>query len=240
MKGTIVGMSKLFIVSFLIWLVIVFCYAVMPTIWIRVSGRGITKSIKGEGIALTFDDGPNPEYTTHLLDLLKKYEIKASFFVVGSKVKRNREIIKRMHQEGHTIGIHHYNHISSWILTPFQLRKQLIMTEKAIHDCTNEEVAFYRPPWGHFNLFTSLVTKKYQIIMWSNIFGDWKIERSKNTLLHQLRATTAAGSIFLLHDCGETLGADQEAPYYMIENLEIFIRESIEKGIRFVTLKDVL
>lgn len=233
-------MTKLLIVSFLILLLVVFCYAVIPTILIRVSGRGITKNIKEEGIVLTFDDGPNPEYTTQLLDLLKKYEVKASFFVVGSKVKRNTEIIKRMYQEGHTIGIHHYNHISSWILTPFQLRKQLKMTEKAIQDCTKEEVVFYRPPWGHFNLFTLIVSRKYHIIMWSNIFGDWKVERNKHTLLNQLRTTTVPGSILLLHDCGETLGADQEAPHYMLEKLEVFLKESKEKGMKFVTLKDLL
>ena len=240
MKGTIVGVIKLFLGSFLIIICIVLCYAVIPTILIRVSGRGITKNIQRKGIALTFDDGPHPEYTPQLLDLLQKYGIKASFFVVGSKVKRNSEIIKRMHREGHTIGIHHYNHISSWILSPIQLRKQLMMTEKAIHDCTNGEVLFYRPPWGHFNLFSRMVSKKYHIIMWSNIFGDWKVERSKNTLLHQLRTTTTAGSILLLHDNGETLGADSEAPHYMIENLEIFIKESKEKDMQFVTLKDLL
>ena len=101
-------------------------------------------------IALTFDDGPNPEYTPQLLDLLKKYGVKASFFVVGSKVKAYPDIIKRMSQEGHTIGIHHYDHISSWILSPFQLKKQLQMTEQAIMECTHEKVTFYRPPWGQF------------------------------------------------------------------------------------------
>lgn len=240
MKGKVIGVVKLFIVSFLIVLFIILCYAVIPTILIRISGRGITKNIKGEGVALTFDDGPNPKYTIQLLQLLKKYEIKASFFVVGSKAKRYPEIIKQMQQEGHTIGIHHYNHISSWILTPFQLRKQLKMTEKAIQDCTNEEVVYYRPPWGHFNLFTLLVSRKYHIIMWSNIFGDWKVEGNKHTLLQQLRTTTGAGSILLLHDCGETLGADQEAPHYMMEKLEVFLKESREKGIQFVTLKDLL
>ena len=119
-------------------------------------------------------------------------------------------MIKRMHQEGHTIGIHHYTHISSWILTPFQLRNQLEMTEKAIQECTNEKVNFYRPPWGHFNLFTLFISKKYNIIMWSKIFGDWKVENSKNTLLRQLRTATDGGSIVLLHDCGETLGADEK------------------------------
>ena len=100
MKGTIVGVIKLFLVSFLIIVCIVLCYAVIPTILIRVSGRGITKNIQRKGIALTFDDGPHPEYTPQLLDLLQKYGIKASFFVVGSKVKRNSEIIKRMHRGG--------------------------------------------------------------------------------------------------------------------------------------------
>jgi peptidoglycan-N-acetylglucosamine deacetylase len=239
MKGTVGRLVKIIVVSFLILLLIVLCYSVIPTILIRVWGWGITKKVKGKGIVLTFDDGPNPEYTIQLLDLLKKYEVKASFFVVGSKVKSNTDIIKRMYQEGHTIGIHHYHHISSWILTPFQLKKQLKLTEKAIQDCTNGEVMYYRPPWGHFNLFTPLVSKNYHIIMWSNIFGDWKVERSQHTLLNELRTKTEEGSILLLHDCGETLGADQEAPRYMIENLEIFIQESKKQGKRFVNLKDL-
>ena len=150
MKGTIVGVGKIFIVSFFIWLLIVCWLCCHADSMIRVGGRGITKKIEEAGIALTFDDGPNPEYTTQLLDLLKKYDVKASFFVVGSKVKRNTEIIKRMHQEGHTIGIHHYR--SYFKLDPYSIsiKKTTKMTEQAIHDCTNEEVAFYRPPLGPF------------------------------------------------------------------------------------------
>lgn len=238
MKGTIVGVLKIAMVSFVIIVSMILCYAIIPTILIRVCGWRITKKVKGEGIALTFDDGPNPEYTIQLLDLLKKYEVKASFFVVGSKVNSHPTIIKRMHQDGHTIGIHHYHHISNWFLSPFQLRKQLDMTEAAIYACTNEKVAFYRPPWGHFNLFTPFLSRKYHVIMWSNIFGDWKVERSKHTLLDELRTKVKENSIVLLHDCGETWGADIEAPYYMIGNLETFIRESKEQGIRFITLKD--
>jgi peptidoglycan/xylan/chitin deacetylase (PgdA/CDA1 family) len=215
------------------------CYSVIPTVLIRVGGLGIIKRIKADGIALTFDDGPNPKYTPQLLDLLKKYGVKASFFVVGSKAQRNSDIMKRMNDEGHTIGIHHFHHVSSWILTPFQLKKQLELTEKAIKECTNEKVTFYRPPWGHFNIFTLFVSKKYKKIMWSAIFGDWKVENCKNSLLDQLRSTTAKGSILLLHDCGETLGADSAAPQYMMENLEIFLKENKEKGTCFITLKEL-
>lgn len=215
------------------------CYSVIPTVIIRNAGFKITKQIKGNGIALTFDDGPNPKYTVQLLDLLKKYDIKATFFVVGRKVVTYPETIKRMHLEGHTIGIHHFDHISSWILSPFHLRRQIKKTEEAIKACTNERVTFYRPPWGHFNVFTPIISRDFRVIMWSHIFGDWKVDNCKNTLLDQLRSATKPGSVLLLHDCGETLGADNEAPKYMLESLEIFLKECNQRGTQFITLKDL-
>jgi peptidoglycan-N-acetylglucosamine deacetylase len=222
------------VIYIVILISLVLLYTIFPTVFIRSFGWGIMKKLNGAGMALTFDDGPNPEYTEQLLDLLKKYDAKATFFVVGSKVKKNPDVIKRMHHEGHTIGIHHYHHVSSWILSPFQLKKQLKLTEMAIQECTNEKVLFYRPPWGHFNLFTLLFSKKYQIVMWSAIFGDWKVQTN---LLEKLRKTTDPGSILLLHDCGETWGADREAPKYMLESLEDFLRENQET--KFMTLKDL-
>ncbi|MFP5112640.1 polysaccharide deacetylase family protein [Bacillaceae bacterium C204] len=232
-------MTNLIIVSFILLFSLFLMYAILPTIIIRVNGWRITKRINEAAIAITFDDGPNPEYTPLLLDLLKKYGVKASFFVVGSKVKAYPDIIKRMSQEGHTIGIHHYDHISSWIVSPFQLNKQLQMTEQAIQECTNERVDFYRPPWGHFNIFSLLLSKRYKIIMWSHIFGDWKVAKGKNGLLNQLLQTTEAGSVLLLHDCGETLGADRLAPSYMLKSLEIYLQENVNKGTKFITLKEV-
>jgi peptidoglycan/xylan/chitin deacetylase (PgdA/CDA1 family) len=230
---------KIIIITLILVLIVFLVYAVLPTVLIRIGGWGITKRINADAIALTFDDGPNPDYTPQLLDLLKKYQVKASFFVVGSKVDQQPEIIKRMSLEGHTVGIHHYKHISSWLLTPYQLKKQLLKTEQAIMECTNEKVDFYRPTWGNFNLFTPLISKRYKVILWSDIFGDWKVAKGKNGLLEQLRATTKPGSILLLHDCGETLGADQEAPRYMLSCLDIYLQENSKKGTKFITLKDV-
>ncbi|PLS04158.1 polysaccharide deacetylase family protein [Neobacillus cucumis] len=230
---------KLLLVIIGILSIFLLVYAILPTILIRINGWGIKKRIQSDAIAITFDDGPNPIYTPLLLDLLKKYGVKATFFVVGSKVKRYPEIIKRMSEEGHTIGIHHFQHVSSWICSPFRLKKQLTLTEQAISDCTNERVTFYRPPWGHFNLFSLFVSKPYKKIMWSHIFGDWKTEKGKNGLREELLAATEPGSILLLHDCGETLGADQEAPGLMIKNLEIYLKEAIDQGTKFMTLKEI-
>lgn len=232
-------MIKIIIVSFILLLSLFLVYAVLPTVMIRVFSWGITKRTTADAVALTFDDGPNPEYTPQLLDLLKKYDVKATFFVVGSKVKSYPAIMKRMSQEGHTIGIHHFEHISNWILSPSRLKKQLKMTVQAIRECTGEKVTFYRPPWGHFNLFSLCLSKRYKVIIWSHIFGDWKVAKGKNGLLEELRTATEPGSILLLHDCGETLGADKEAPSYMLKCLEIYLQENKNKGTTFITLKDL-
>ncbi|WP_244889033.1 polysaccharide deacetylase family protein [Neobacillus drentensis] len=232
-------MIKIVIESVILLFIFFLIYAILPTLIIRMSGRGIIKRINAPAIALTFDDGPNPEYTPQLLDLLQKYGVKASFFVVGSKVKANPAIIKRMSQEGHTIGIHHYDHISSWILSPFQLKKQLKMTEQAISEITHEKVTFYRPPWGSFNIASLFLSKQFKVIIWSDIFGDWKVAKGKNGLLEQFLQATEAGSVLLLHDCGETWGADRLAPRYMLQSLEIYLQENINKGTKFITLNDV-
>lgn len=212
-------------------------YGVLPTIWIRSTGNGVIQHISTDAVALTFDDGPNPVYTKQLLCLLKKYDVKATFFVVGSKVEQHPEIIKQMHEEGHVIGIHHYKHVSNWFISPFRLKKELKKTEKAIMQCTNDEVIFYRPPWGHLNLFTLWIASAYQIVIWSDIFGDWKIKKSKTRLLENLRAATKNGSVFVLHDCGQTAGAETEAPKYMLEKLEVYLLEQKKKGTRFTILK---
>ncbi|MFJ7728305.1 polysaccharide deacetylase family protein [Neobacillus sp. NPDC097160] len=232
-------MIKIIIVTVILLLILFLVYAILPTVMIRVFSLGITKRTNTDAIALTFDDGPNPVYTPQLLDLLKKYDVKATFFVVGSKVKSYPDIIKRMSREGHTIGIHHFEHISSWIHSPSRIKKQLQMTEQAITECTGEKVTFYRPPWGSFNLFSLLVSNRYKVILWSHIFGDWKAAKGKNGLLEELLTATEPGSILLLHDCGETLGADKEAPYYMLKSLEIYLQQNKNNGTKFVTFKDL-
>lgn len=210
-------------------------YSIFATAIIRQQSF-VEKRFKGKGIALTFDDGPHPIYTPQLLDLLKRYEIKATFFVVGSKVEKYPYIIKRMHEEGHTIGIHHYEHKSNWVLTPWQLTEQLERTAAAISNCTGKRPALYRPPWGHFNIAVPFTAKGYRIVLWSHIFGDWKVERAK-MLYEDLHNAVEDGAVFLLHDCGKTLGADEEAPKFMLESLASFLADCQEQNIQFVQLE---
>lgn len=211
-------------------------YGMLATLFIRCFSKRIIKKAPSKGIALTFDDGPNEMYTVRLLDLLKKHNIKATFFVVGEKVKKYPAIVKRMYEEGHDIGIHHYEHLSSWRMTPKQLAEQLKKTDEVIYSTTGERPKLYRPTWGKMNMSTLHEAKHLDIVLWSHLFGDWKIKNCETKLLDALREVPADGSILLLHDDGQNPGADDAAPAHMLDKLEQFIEESIAEGIAFIKI----
>jgi peptidoglycan-N-acetylglucosamine deacetylase len=216
-------------------------YAVVPTVVIRVfSLRIYKKGNKRNTIALTFDDGPDSIYTPRLLDLLKKYQVKATFFVVGEKAKQHPDIIKRMHQEGHEIGLHNYRHISNWFVLPFFLSRGLRKSADIIEQIIQERPIYYRPPWGHFNLCTLPLQKQYKTVMWTHIPGDWKENVGALELFHRLKTCQQDGSIIVLHDSGETFGADVNAPENMLAALELFLKEGYTQKIRWVTLSEML
>lgn len=220
-------------------MVVFFIYSILSTVIIRWLNVKISRRVPHEHtIALTFDDGPHPFYTRALLDLLKKHGVKATFFVVGENAERNPELIKRMQAEGHALGLHHYRHVSSWFLSPIGLKNQLERTNAVLKRITGDETYLYRPPWGHLNLFSLWFTKRYRIVIWSHIFKDWKVKECKEHLLHRLKHADSEGAVFVLHDNGAMLGADEEAPRYMLESLETFIEDALNRNIRFITLDD--
>ncbi|MGG6432873.1 polysaccharide deacetylase family protein [Anoxybacillus sp. D401a] len=203
-----------------IWLIALFVvYGICPTWLTRVSSFRVQKRVNG-GVALTFDDGPDPVYTPQLLDLLKKYNVKATFFVVGWKAKKYPHLIKRMYKEGHTIGLHHYYHTSNWFLPPFVAEWELERSARTIEHITGVRPVYYRPPWGHLNIWTVLMQKKYKIVMWTYILGDWKASLGVDRLYERLTNSITDGAIIVLHDSGSTIGADEHAPANMLRALE--------------------
>ncbi|WP_341300916.1 polysaccharide deacetylase family protein [Lysinibacillus sp. FSL H8-0500] len=189
-----------------------------------------------EGVALTFDDGPHPIYTPQLLDLLKEFDIHATFFVVGKQAQAYPAIIKRMHEEGHTIGIHHYQHTSNWLMLPQKVKKEIEQCAQIIEQITGERPTLYRPPWGHLNVCVPMLAKPYRIVLWTRHFTDWRIACIQHTLEADLVEAAKAESILLLHDNGQTLGADENAPKYMLEHLASYLRKHAHTT-KFVTLR---
>ncbi|WP_188993132.1 polysaccharide deacetylase family protein [Paenibacillus nasutitermitis] len=228
--------------NFLLWgFYILTFYAFLPGLISRTFGfRVFKKGLANKEIALTFDDGPDPIYTPILLDLLKRYNAKATFFVVGIHAERHPELLKRMHDEGHIIGIHNYVHKSNWFMRPRTVTRQIHRTSELIRQATGVPSAYYRPPWGIVNLFDFSNMGHLQIILWSSLFGDWRKRVGAARLKKRLMKKLVPGEVILLHDCGATLGADLEAPANMLEALECYLEEGTHRGLRFVDISEMI
>lgn len=134
-------------------------------------------------IALTFDDGPG-KHTQQLLDGLRERNVKASFFLMGSKVEKRPEIVKTMHDDGHLIGCHTWSHISFFEHTDEEIAEEIDRTNKLIESITGEYPRFLRPPYGYYT--GAMLNKIDSIaILWSASPRDWDI-----ILLHDTKDAT--------------------------------------------------
>ncbi|MFF2480471.1 polysaccharide deacetylase family protein [Paenibacillus sp. NPDC058071] len=228
--------------NLLLWALYFFSfYAFLPAFISRTFGFRVFKKGKVEReIALTFDDGPDPEYTPQLLDLLARYKAKATFFVVGSHAEKHPELLRRMHEEGHIIGIHNYVHKSNWLMRPRTVRKQIQQTADIIREATGADSVFYRPPWGIVNVFDYGNLGHYQIVLWSSMFGDWRSALGADKLKQRMMEKLRPGEIVLLHDCGRTPGADADAPAQMLIALEAYLKEGANRGYRFIGVREMM
>ncbi|MFX3634830.1 MAG: polysaccharide deacetylase family protein [Candidatus Pristimantibacillus sp.] len=216
-------------------------YAFIPAFVSRTFGfRVFKKGQVDKEIALTFDDGPDPDYTPRLLDLLARYDAKATFFVVGSHAEGQPELLRQMHEEGHIIGIHNYVHKSNWLMRPRTVRQQITRTCDVIREATGKRSVYYRPPWGIVNVFDFAKIGHYQIVLWSAMFGDWNLKLGAERLAKRMMKKLRPGEVVLLHDCGRTPGADTNAPANMLIALEAYLKEGTKRGYRFVGISEMI
>lgn len=149
-------------------------------------------------VALTFDDGPHPEYTPRLLDILERHSARATFFVVGEAAERQPKLIERMARSGHTIGNHTWDHPSMPLLSGAQRRAQVRRCGRAIPP---QGIKLFRPPHGHQNLASRLdvLLLGYQVIAWNISASDW-LDYDCDQLLERVLPKVAPGCIVLFHD----------------------------------------
>lgn len=159
---------------------------------------------------LTFDAGFENGNTPAILDALKKHDVKATFFVVGTYIKDNPDLIKRIHEEGHLIGNHTYHHPDmSQIATKESFHKELKDVETEYKNVVGEEMTkFYRPPQGKFNETNLQMAKDlgYHTFFWSLAYVDWyeNDQPSKEEAFQKLLGRIHPGAIVLLHSTSQT------------------------------------
>jgi peptidoglycan/xylan/chitin deacetylase (PgdA/CDA1 family) len=186
-------------------------------------------------VALTFDDGPDPKYTPKLLDILRTNDIKCTFFVLAENAQRYPDIIKRINNEGHYIGLHSLKHMNAIFSLPDQTQKDFSQSIK-IMDKLGIKVKFFRPPWGIFNLLTYYYAKIYnlKIVLWSIHAMDWSRWVTEDYIKEKLTNNIKSGDIILLHD---SRGA-KDSPNQTIKALEIVLPLLKRKGYKFILVND--
>ena len=187
-------------------------------------------------IALTFDDGPDQKSTTEILDLLRQYGVKATFFVVGNRVQKYPDIVKRELAEGHEIGNHSFTHPSFVGISGTRMINELNETQEAIYKAAGYKTNLFRPPGGSYSESIVQQCKKngLHMILWSwhQDTLDWKkpgVKRIANKVLNNARN----GDIVLMHDFVSNSTQTAEA-------LQIILPELKKRGFRFVTVSELL
>ncbi len=188
----------------------------------------IGKSDVGEkAIALTFDDGPGG-HTEKLLDGLSEYNAKVTFFVIGSKVEKNPEIVMRAYDEGHLIGNHTYSHPRLTLKSTADAKEDISKCSEVIKSVTGSKPFFVRAPYGDVNAYQLKKLNSF-FVSWSVNTYDWD-EISEDKIYNRIMKNADDGEIILLHDTNEaTVNAVLRA-----------IPELQEQGYEFVRVDDLL
>lgn len=189
-----------------------------------------------KAIALTFDDGPHPDYTPGLLKVLSDYQVQASFFWLGHCVDRYPSLAKAVHQQGHGIGLHGYYHQSFPTLSAEALKKSLVKTQRAIAQACHLDPATIRdvrPPNGMFTPQTLrlLHAERYRVVMWSVVPEDW-VRPGTAVVQQRVIDQVQSGDLVVLHDgcCG---GQD------VVQTCQQLIPQLLEQGYRFITVNEM-
>lgn len=147
-------------------------------------------------IYLSFDDGPNPVASPWVLETLKTYNAKATFFCIGKKVEMHPEILALILKEGHSVGNHSYSHPNGW-------KSRLGDYVEDIRHCADFiDSKLFRPPYGRIGLgqMAALRKKNYQIVLWDVLSGDFDPKLSKEQCLKNVLQNSKNGSIIVFHD----------------------------------------
>jgi len=152
-------------------------------------------------VYLTFDDGPDPEWTPRILDLLAEANVRATFFVVGRRARELGALLRRVSGAGHQVGNHSFGHRHPWLVSPSMARSEVRDGAGAIADVLGQVPRFYRPPHGRLRRCAIDEARRCgeSVVLWSRSAVDWGPLGRSQAIAARLRETEA-GDIVLMHD----------------------------------------
>lgn len=188
----------------------------------------VADDVTQKKVAITFDDGPNADYTEMLLEGLKERGVKATFFLLGKEAEKYPEIVKDIYDEGHLIGTHSYEHVNLKNLSDSAAIEQVDKTNTVIHEITGEYPEYIRPPFGCWKCNLDYETRMIEVL-WDVDPLDWKTSNS-DVIAKRVTSKVEENDIILLHDASES---SVVAAFKIIDELQ-------DEGYVFVTVDEIL
>ena len=185
----------------------------------------------GDSVALTFDDGPNLQWTRSILQVLKEKKVPATFFLLGDNVRQNPEIVKEIIEAGCEVGNHSYDHSNMGKLGEEKVKEQITKTQDEIKNACGVEPKVMRAPYGVASATVAKVAYQMRLDMffWSLDTDDWRKTVTAENMVEKVLKDIKPGSIILMHDKSQK----------QVDALKAIIDPIRAKGLRFVTCSDI-
>jgi peptidoglycan-N-acetylglucosamine deacetylase len=205
-------------------------------------GRTVIAGNDPNELGLTFDDGPNADTTRALLDLLDQYQVKATFFLIGERVKQQPELTRDLARRGHMLGNHTMTHPRLLAIGPAETRREIAECSAVIEDVTGKQVKIFRPPFGGRWPYTLSAARDAGLIsiMWNALGMDWRVPHGAEIAAKVMRDVAhnrreGRASNILLHDGGHKLLGANRSP--TVDAVGRILKSQSGKA-RFVTVDE--
>ena len=213
----------------MVYFAMVFVLAGYLTMEIKLKLESVSAvPLEEKRIAITFDDGPNPDYTADLLKGLKERGVTATFFLLGAQVEKYPKLVEQIAKEGHLIGTHSYQHVNLCNLTDEAAIEQVVKTNELIEEITGECPQFIRPPFGCWKKDLDYNTTMLEVL-WDIDPLDWNTSNT-DAIVKRVLKNASDGAIILLHDASQS---SVDAALQIIDQLQ-------KEGYLFVTVDELI
>ena len=218
---------------------IVLAWLGVPSLWRFYGERRLQKACHSRGaVCLTFDDGPGEEMTQDLLELLGRYQARATFFMLGRRAAEQPELAQAVHARGHQLASHSYDHLHAWKYSPWRIWSDVAKGRTVVEGIAGARVAF-RPPYGKLTLANWVQTACFgrDLGWWTHDSGDTHAHLpAKDSILSDLRES--GGGVVLLHDFDQ--GRDNSRKEYVLDLTGAILELAVEQGWKALSMGDLM